>query len=56
MRIAEILHGKGAHVAKIGAFERVEAAVALLSQERIGALVVVDRPWPASPTYSSSAT
>ena len=43
MRIAEILHGKGSHVAKVGAFERVEAAVALLAQERIGALVVVDR-------------
>jgi CBS domain-containing protein len=43
MRIAEILHHKGKHVSKIGTTDSVEAAVQRLDEQRIGALVVVDR-------------
>jgi len=43
MRIAEILHHKGNHVAKIGTIDKVEAAIGVLAKERIGVLVAVDR-------------
>jgi CBS domain-containing protein len=43
MRIGEILHHKGGHVAKAGKIEKVETAIHRLASERIGVLVVVDR-------------
>lgn len=43
MLVAEILRHKGNGVAKIRTLDSVEAAVAKLAAERIGALVVVDR-------------
>ena len=43
MQVAEILRHKGSNVAKIRTIDTVEAAVAKLSEERIGALVVTDR-------------
>lgn len=46
MRISEILHRKGRHVAKIRTMDPIETAVRRLAEERIGALVVVDR-WDA---------
>lgn len=46
MRISEILHRKGRHVAKIRTVDPIETAVRRLAEEKIGALVVVDR-WGA---------
>jgi CBS domain-containing protein len=43
MRISEVLHHKGTHIAKIGTVDSVEAAIGRLASERIGALVVMDR-------------
>ena len=43
MLVAEVLRHKGSDVAKIRTLDTVEAAVAKLSEERIGALVVTDR-------------
>lgn len=43
MRVAEILHVKGRHVSTVRSTESVEAAVRKLDEERIGALVVLDR-------------
>jgi CBS domain-containing protein len=43
MRVAEILHVKGRHVSTVRSTESVEVAVRKLYEERIGALVVVDR-------------
>jgi CBS domain-containing protein len=43
MTVASLLGGKGHHVATIRTTEKVAAAVATLNEERIGALVVVDR-------------
>jgi CBS domain-containing protein len=43
MRVAEILHVKGRHVSTVRSTETVEAAIRKLYEERIGALVVVDR-------------
>lgn len=43
MRIAEVLHHKGATVAKIGTGNSVEDAVRTLASQRIGVLAVVDR-------------
>jgi CBS domain-containing protein len=43
MTVASLLGGKGHHVATIRTTEKVAAAVAELNEERIGALVVVDR-------------
>src|SRR5690242_3186915 len=43
MPVAEILHHKGRHVSTIRSVDSVEAAVRKLYDERIGALVVVDR-------------
>jgi CBS domain-containing protein len=43
MTVASLLGGKGHHVATIRTTAKVAAAVAQLDDERIGALVVVDR-------------
>jgi CBS domain-containing protein len=43
MTVASLLRGKGHHVSTIRTTEKVAAAVVLLDQEKIGALVVVDR-------------
>ena len=43
MRVAEILHVKGRHVSTVRSTESVEDAVRKLDEERIGALVVLDR-------------
>ena len=43
MRISEILHQKGRHVVKIRTVDPISTAVQRLAEERIGALVVVDR-------------
>ena len=43
MRVAEILHVKGRHVSTVRSTESVEGAVRKLDEERIGALVVLDR-------------
>jgi CBS domain-containing protein len=43
MPVAEILHHKGRQVSTIRSIEPVEAAIRKLYEERIGALVVVDR-------------
>jgi CBS domain-containing protein len=43
MSVAEILHRKGRHVSTVRSVDTVEAAIGKLYQERIGALVVVDR-------------
>jgi CBS domain-containing protein len=43
MTVASLLGGKGVHVATIRTTEKVGAAIAELNEERIGALVVVDR-------------
>lgn len=43
MTVASLLGGKGHHVTTIRTTEKVAAAVAKLDEERIGALVVVDR-------------
>jgi CBS domain-containing protein len=43
MRVAEILHHKGRHVSTVRSTERVAAAIKKLYDERIGALVVLDR-------------
>jgi CBS domain-containing protein len=43
MSIAEILHHKGRHVSTIRTIDAVETALIKLDEERIGALVVLDR-------------
>ncbi|HEX6841908.1 MAG TPA: CBS domain-containing protein [Stellaceae bacterium] len=43
MPVAEILHHKGRHVSTIRSVDSVETAVRKLYDERIGALVVLDR-------------
>ena len=43
MTIASLLGGKGHHVTTIRTTDKVSAAVEKLNEERIGALVVVDR-------------
>lgn len=43
MTVASLLGGKGHHVAAVRNTEKVAAAIAKLSEERIGALVVLDR-------------
>jgi CBS domain-containing protein len=43
MRVAAILHHKGRHVTTVRSTERVAAAIKKLHDERIGALVVLDR-------------
>ena len=43
MPVAEILHQKGRHVSTVRTIDTVEAAIRKLHDERIGALVVVDR-------------
>jgi CBS domain-containing protein len=43
MLVSEVLEAKGRFVAKVQATDRVHTAVQLLSQRRIGALVVEDR-------------
>ena len=43
MAIAAILHRKGGHVSTVRSVDSVEAAIRKLYDERIGALVVVDR-------------
>lgn len=43
MAVSEILHHKGRHVLTIRSIDTVEAAVKKLYDERIGALVVLDR-------------
>jgi CBS domain-containing protein len=43
MPVAEILHRKGRQVSTIRTIDAVEAAIRKLYEERIGALVVVDR-------------
>ena len=43
MRVAEILHVKGRHVSTVRSTESVEDALRKLDEERIGALVVLDR-------------
>ncbi|HWE71936.1 MAG TPA: CBS domain-containing protein [Stellaceae bacterium] len=43
MTVSSLLGGKGHHVATIRTTEKVSAAIEKLNDERIGALVVVDR-------------
>jgi CBS domain-containing protein len=43
MTIAEILHHKGGHVSTVRTVDTVETAIRKLDEERIGALVVLDR-------------
>lgn len=43
MAVAEILHRKGRHVSTVRSIDSVEMAIRKLYDERIGALVVVDR-------------
>jgi CBS domain-containing protein len=43
MAIAAILHRKGGHVSTVRSVDTIEAAIRKLHDERIGALVVVDR-------------
>src|SRR5665213_1320815 len=43
MTVASLLGGKGHHVATIRTTEKVSAAIEKLNEERIGALVVIDR-------------
>lgn len=43
MTVAALLGGKGHHVATIRSTEKIAAAIQQLNEERIGALVVVDR-------------
>ena len=43
MPVAEILHRKGRHVSTVRSVDSVESAIRKLYEERIGALVVVDR-------------
>ena len=43
MTIAEILHRKGGHVSTVRTIDTVETAIRKLDEERIGALVVLDR-------------
>jgi CBS domain-containing protein len=43
MPIADVLHHKGRHVSTIRSLDTVEAAIRKLYEERIGALVVLDR-------------
>ena len=43
MRISEILHRKGRHVVKVRTVDPIDKVVRWLSEERIGAVVVVDR-------------
>jgi CBS domain-containing protein len=43
MSVAEILRHKGRHVSTIRSIDAVDAAIRKLYEERIGALVVVDR-------------
>jgi CBS domain-containing protein len=43
MPVAEILHRKGRHVSTVRTIDTVEVAVKKLYDERIGALVVLDR-------------
>ncbi len=43
MTVSEILHRKGRQVSTVRSIDAVEAAIAKLYDERIGALVVVDR-------------
>jgi CBS domain-containing protein len=43
MPVADILHHKGRHVSTVRSVDSVEAAVRKLHDERIGALVVLDR-------------
>lgn len=43
MSIAEVLHHKGRHVSTIRTIDTVEMALRKLDEERIGALVVLDR-------------
>jgi CBS domain-containing protein len=43
MPVADILHHKGRHVSSVRSVDSVEAAVRKLYDQRIGALVVVDR-------------
>lgn len=43
MTVASLLGGKGHHVATIRGTEKIAAAIQQLNEERIGALVVVDR-------------
>lgn len=43
MTVASLLGGKGHHVTTIRTTEKIAAAVAKLNEERIGALVVLDR-------------
>lgn len=43
MSVAEILHRKGRHVTTVRSVDSIEAAIRKLHEERIGALVVVDR-------------
>jgi CBS domain-containing protein len=43
MPVADVLHHKGRHVSTVRTVESVEAAIRKLYDERIGALVVLDR-------------
>jgi CBS domain-containing protein len=43
MSVSALLGGKGSHVATVRTTEKVSAAIGKLHQERIGALVVLDR-------------
>src|ERR1700741_1319394 len=43
MPVADILHHKGQHVSAVRSIDTVEAAIRKLYEERIGALVVLDR-------------
>ena len=43
MPVADVLHHKGRHVSTVRSLDAVEAAIKKLYDERIGALVVVDR-------------
>jgi len=43
MRIAEILHRKGSAVSTVRSVDTVDSAIHKLSEDRIGALVVLDR-------------
>ncbi len=43
MSVSALLGGKGSHVAAVRSTEKVGAAIAKLNEERIGALVVLDR-------------
>jgi CBS domain-containing protein len=43
MPVADILHHKGQHVSTVRSIDTVEAAIGKLYEERIGALVVLDR-------------